>query len=249
MKKIISLFLAALLLAGCGACAYAEEGAEAVDYTTGTPWLCIDLEGVVTKDTPASLKDNYALWANKDAILALEIPKGYSSMGTIMELGLKQAEDVKNMFLGDAPKGHGALMAYHLFRLMMDWDSRNALGVQPLKAETDAVEAIDSIDALTAYFLETPPEDRAGSLWNCSLRIDLSDSSRYILAVNSRSLLLGDSAEYSRLTDLGAIKKKAYTELARKMLIKLGYTEEEAARKIENCFAFEGMFAPSVYTI
>jgi len=56
MGKVICLMLAALVF---GTCAFAEE--RSVDYTTGTPWLCIDLEGVVTADTPANLKDNYAL--------------------------------------------------------------------------------------------------------------------------------------------------------------------------------------------
>ena len=85
MRKVICLMLAILVF---GSCAFAEEGT--VDYKTGTPWLCIDLEGVVTADTPASPKDNYALWANKDAILALEIPEGYSDMGTARSLMIKQ---------------------------------------------------------------------------------------------------------------------------------------------------------------
>jgi len=161
---------------------------------------------------------------------------------------IKQAEDVKNMFLGDAPESHDALLAYHLFQLMMDWDSRNALGVQPLKKQTDAVESIDSLDALTAYFVEVPGEEQAGSLWSCGPEIDPADSTRYILSISSCGLLLGDSAEYSQLTDFGSIKKEAYTELARKMLAKLGYSEKEAALKISNCFVFEGMFASAVYT-
>ena len=245
MKRLTAVFLCLALLFSC---AFAGEAAETVDYTTGTPWLCIDLEGVVTADTPVNAKDNYALWANKDKILAMEIPTGYPEMGAIMGLVLKQAEDVKNMFLGDAPEGHDALLAYNLFQLMMDWDSRNALGIQPLKEETDAVEAIGSIDALTAYYLETPAEEQAASLWKFGIQVDLTDSSRYILAIDSRNLLLGDSAEYTKLTGYGEIKKKAYTDLARKMLIKLGYTEVEAEKKIENCLAFEGMFASSVYT-
>ena len=40
--------------------AAAADAAGATDYTTGTPWPCIDLEGVVTPDMPADLKDNFA---------------------------------------------------------------------------------------------------------------------------------------------------------------------------------------------
>ena len=246
-KKMISIMIASLLLAGLGNSIFAAE-TDAPNYTSGTPWLCIDLEGVVTEDTSVNLKDNFALYVNKDKILSLEIPEGYSSFGTFMDVAMKQAEDVKNMFLGDAPEGHDALLAYHLFELMMDWDSRNGLGVQPLKELTDAVESIDSIDALTAYFLEVPIEEQVGCLWGSGPTIDQADSNRYILGISSCGLLLDDSSEYSKLTDYGAIKKEASSDLARKMLVKLGYSEDEALQKIENCLAFESMFAPVVYT-
>lgn len=247
MKKLNSIMIVFLLLAGLGNSIFAAE-TEVPDYATGTPWLCIDLEGVVTEDTPVNLKDNFALYVNKDNILQLEIPEGYSDFGTFRSVVKKSNEDVKNMFLGDAPKGHDALLAYHLFELMMDWDSRNALGVQPLKKLTDAVESIDSIDALTSYFLEVPIEEQAGSLWSSGPRRDLADSNRYILNITSCGLILDDSSEYSKLTDYGAIKKEACSDLARKMLVKLGYSEDEALQKIENCFAFESMFAPVLYT-
>ena len=106
------------------------DDAAAVDYSSGTPWPYIDLEGVVTPDTPTDLKDNFALYANKDKLLNLEIPQGRPFGGAFMDLIEMQAEDVKNMFLGEAPKEHDAKLAFDLFWLMMDWDSRNALGVR-----------------------------------------------------------------------------------------------------------------------
>ncbi len=247
MKKLICVLLAILLLAGLGVNAFAEDS-QSPDYTTGTPWPDIDLEGVVTPDTEASLKDNFALAVNKDAILALEIPEGFSSAGTVMDVALQEIEDLKSMFLGDEPESREAKLAYYLYQLIMDWDSRNAVGVAPLKELTDAVEAIDSIDALTAYFLDVPVEDQLFSLWGAGSTTDLIDSSRHVLAVTSCALLLDDSAEYSEMTDYGAIKKEARSELARKMLVKLGYTEEEALQKIENCLAYEAMLAPVMYT-
>ena len=119
----------------------------------------------MTEDTPTSLKDNFALYVNKDDLLALEIPEGYARTGTFYSAEMQQAEDIKNMFLGEAPQAHDAKLAYNLFQVMMDWDSRNAQGVTPLREQIDLVEAIDSIDALIAYFVETPAEDLLSSLW------------------------------------------------------------------------------------
>ncbi len=250
MKKFLSILLAAVMMLSVGTAAFAEIAEEqaAVDFGSGTPWPDIDLDGVVTEDTHAELKDNFALYVNKDRILSLEIPEGYPYAGTIMDVEMQESDDLENMFMGDKPASHDAGLAYDLFRLMMDWDSRNAQGVAPLKEQTDAVEAIDSLEALNAYFTEVPVEDQLFSLWSAGATEDLTDSSRYILCADTCSLLLGDSAEYSTLTEYGAIKKAALTELADKMLVKLGYTEEEASQKIENCFAFETMLAPSVFT-
>ena len=244
MKKLLSILLALAMLASLTAPAFADEP----DYTTGTPWLCIDLDGVVTADTPVDLKDNFALAVNKDKILALEIPEGRAYGGTLMDVNLKKTEDLKNMFLGDAPEEHDARLAYDLFQLMMDWDSRNALGVAPLKEQIAPVEAIDSVEKLSAYFVETRDEDELASLYFAGSTQDYLDSDRHVLAVMDIGMLLDDAAEYEKLTDYGAIKKDAITELARKMLVKLGYTEDEAQRKIDNCFAFETMLAPALYT-
>ena len=228
--------------------AAAADAAGATDYTTGTPWLCIDLEGVVTPDTPADLKDNFALAVNKEKILNLEIPEGHASGGTMTDLELQQAEDVKKMFLGETPAEHDAKLAYDLFWMMMDWDSRNALGVAPLKEKTDKIEAISTIDGLMDYFAKTPPEKQLTVLWRAGTNTDFNDSSRYILAVADPGVLLRDSAEYKKLTPFGKTKKDAYTALAQKMLVKLGYSEEEAAQKIDNSFAFETMAADTIYT-
>ena len=168
MKKVICILLAAAVLLSLGVAAFAEEETAATDYTTGTPWPDIDLDGVVTPDMPAELKDNFALFVNKDKILELEIPEGYSYGGTVRDLLLLQAEDVKNMFLGEEPDTHDEKLAYDLFWLMMDWDGRNALGVAPLKERINEIEAISSIDELMAYFVETPIEKRIGSLWGGS---------------------------------------------------------------------------------
>lgn len=250
MKRLIAVLLAVLLLASLpsGAFAEAAEAPSAVDYTSGTPWPDIDLDGVAGALPAAEAKDNFALYANRDAILDLEIPEGYPYAGTMMDLTLQNAEDIQNMFLGDAPEGQDARLAYDLFKLMMDWDSRNALGIEPLKKMTDAVEALDSIEALNAYYFDVPYEEQLSSVWSSGSTVALDDSSRNILAVSSCSLLLGDSAEYEKLTDYGAIKQAAFSELSQKMLMKLGYTEEEAQQKFDNCLAFEALVAPVIYT-
>ena len=244
MQKLFKVVLGlAMALSVFGTAMAAEP-----DYRNGTPWPDTDLDGVVTEDMEASIKDNFVLAVNKEDILAIKIPEGYSSGGTVTDLRLKQNEDLKKMFLGKEPAGHDQKLAYHLFQLMMDWESRNAQGVLPLKKQTEAIESVGTISDLNAYFLESDPEDCMAILWPAFSEADVKDSSRNILNIGFAPLLLGDSAEYGKLTEFGSIKKKAFSDLAQKMLEKLGYSEEQSRQKIENCFALESKMAPAIYT-
>ncbi len=239
MKKAISILLVAVLCMSIGASVFAQSGAEEIDYTTGTPWLDIDLEGNVTADTPTDLKDNYALWANKDRILSMEIPVGYLAGGNTSDVNYKATEDLKALFHGEVPEDHDSRLAYDYFYLLCDWDARDARGVAPLKEMIDVVEGITSLDALTEYFVKTPWEDRLYCLWKESSRFDTEQPGYNILSVKNGYSLINDPAEYLEMTDYGEEQLETYEAFFGKVLEKLGYSEEEAKQKFENCFAWE----------
>ena len=238
--------------AGAGGSEYAAENEPDpnTDYTTGTPWLCSFLDGNVTEDTPTpDLKDDFFLAVCKDDLASRQIPEGYSICGTMYDVAMQSDEDIKNLFTQNTESdSHDAQLALNLYSLYMDWDTRNELGVTPLKERVDAVEAIDSIEALTEYLGTTPYEDQLGALYEIDMMDDLDDSTVHILYIAQGSLLLEDPAEYRELTAYGATIKEARTKLADRMLRKLGYSEEEAAGKIENCLAFETELAQAMMT-
>ena len=242
---MLCMLLAVLLLASIGTPALAqldaESSAEEIDYTTGTPWMNIDLEGNVTPDTPTDLKDNYALWANKDRILSMEIPAGYLAGGNTSEVNYKATEDLKALFHGAVPEDHDSRLAYDYFYLLCDWDARDARGVAPLKEMIDVVEGITSLDALTEYFIKTPWENRLFCLWRESSQFDMEKPGYNILSIKNGYNLISDPEEYFEMTDYGEEQLETYEAFFGKMLEKLGYSEEEAKQKFENCFAWEAL--------
>ena len=219
--------------------ALAEIGGDEIDYTTGTPWMDIDLEGNVTPDTPTDLKDNYALWVNKDRILSMEYPEGYIAAGNTSDVNYKADQDLKALFGGEAPEDHDARLAYDYYYLLSDWDARDARGVEPLKDMVAAVEGIADLDALTAYFVKTPWEDRLSALWREKVRQDPDKPGWNILSVNAGYSFLNDPAEYLEMTEDGKAIKETVDAFCMEMLAKFGYSEAEAEQKIENCFAWE----------
>ncbi|MBQ3790838.1 MAG: FtsX-like permease family protein [Lachnospiraceae bacterium] len=218
------------------------------DYSTGTPWLAPDVDGNVTEKTPASAKDNFALYVNKEDILQLEIPKGESYAGPRADLEAERTRDIRALFEGDRPEGHDPRLAYDMYRLMNDWAGRDALGASPLQKLTDQVEALSSIEELSDYLSMTPPEETLAGLWNCAIQSDPMDADRYIITVSPSGLFLEDSAEYLNPTKEGRQLRGEKTALFLHLMKKIGYTEKEAERKIENCIAFEKMLAASCPT-
>ena len=211
----------------------AENSSEEIDYTTGTPWMYIDLVGNVTADTPADPKDNFALWANKDRILSLQIPEGYATAGDLVDLTLKADADRKAMFHGPVPENHDARLAYDYYYLLADWDSRNAVGVAPLKELIDVVDAVKSLEDMTKYLVNTPGEDRLFRLWTPETRQNPEEPGSSMLSLKQSAFFLLDRAEYQNMTAEGEYQIEVFTTFLQKMLIKLGYSEETAKQKIE----------------
>ena len=219
----------------------AESSSEEIDYTTGTPWMNVDLIGNVTADTPTDPKDNYALWANKDRILSFKIPEGYISAGDLVDLTIQADADRKAMFHGSVPENHDAALAYNYYYLLTDWDSRDASGVAPLKEMVDVVDEINSLEDLTEYLVNTPGEDRLFCLWRPEARQNPEDPGNSMLSLKNGVVFLKDRAEYREMTDEGKYQKEALAAFFRKMLVKFGYSEEEAKQKFDNCFTWETM--------
>ena len=60
------------------------------------------------------------LAVNKDKLVELQIPDGLSNAGTTTNVTLKNDDDNRKMYLGDAPTEHDSKLAYDLFWLMME---------------------------------------------------------------------------------------------------------------------------------
>ena len=148
---------------------------------------------------------------------------------------------MKAMFHGSVPENHDARLAYDYYYLLGDWDSRNAVGVAPLKEMIDVVDGIKSLEDMTGYLVNTPGEDRLYRFWTPEARQNPEEPGSSMLSLKRSAFFLLDRAEYREMTDEGKYQIEVFTTFFQKMLAKLGYSEEEARQKIDNCFAWETM--------
>ena len=76
--------------------------------------------------------------------------------------------------------------------------------------------------------------------------VDFMDSDKYVLYIGSSGLSLGDSDAYTNPSEFDKKKKVALSKYYTKLLTIAGYTEEQAASKVDDMYKFESMIAPYI---
>ena len=246
IRNIISvgcLLLSALLL-----CVPALADANA--------WLNTDIDGAVTEDTPvARPQDDFNLAMNRDYILNLVIPEGNTGTG-----GFNELNQIVNQMRLDAIRdetltGHDAELVRRYYNMLLDWDTRDALGVEPAMPYVNQLRAIDSLEAMTEWFAdkrrggitaflsEGEKGGNTGCLFAYSVSNSSDDPSARVLSITPIGLSLGDPAEYTELSENGRVTKEAATAKWTALLHHLGFSEAETAKMIDNTFALEALLA------
>ena len=246
MKKLIAAYLClCLCLAAFGGAAFAESTSADGGRILDGRWLCADIRGNVTSDTPAELKNDFGIYVNKDWIVQAEIPEGEAQTGAGAEaaraLEDRQIALMKNT---DLP-GHDAELVRKLYKLVSDWDYRNAQGTEPVKPAIEAMKAIDSMDSLLAYMENKNAPLRFFPLI-VAVGADLANPDVYITQIAASSLILKDSAEYTERTLAGEQRFETNRQVALYMLQRLGFSEAEADAIIGNGMAFESIMAEHI---
>ena len=136
MKKLLSILLALTVLLSLGASAFAGN-----DDTPDGRWLCSDIDGSVTADTPAELKDDFHLYVNKDWFVNTPLPDGTLGYGTFEEMNDVLDERMLALIHDESLTGHDAELVHKLYRLASDWDYRDALGLEPAEKWMKAISS------------------------------------------------------------------------------------------------------------
>ena len=241
-KRAAALLLVLTLLSALAGTAFAEEDA----LNDGSPWVDYVLrENVETVEArPESPKDDLYLYANFDWAKNTEIRPGYTTESSFIDV----ADEIRNMCMevltDDSLQGEDAALVQGLYKACLDWDARNALGVEPLQKMIDRILAVSSLDELTALFCDR--DEEAGQFFGFGADTGLNDPETYLLGINPTGLMLGDSAEYVKRTEMGERIEAGYRMMAAKMLPKFGYTEEEASEMMDRALALETELAGGI---
>ena len=147
MKKLL-IGSAALLLVACGQEATTEPAAEAPPV----PVSGIDTSAMDTSVRPG---DDFFSYVNGAWVASTEMPADKSRYGVFDKLRDESQEAGKAIIEesanGDFPKGSDEQKVGDLYKSFLDWEGRDARGLEPLQPGLDRIGAVGSFDALAVY--------------------------------------------------------------------------------------------------
>ncbi|MDX1480976.1 MAG: M13-type metalloendopeptidase [Woeseiaceae bacterium] len=156
MNKPIGTIVAAALLA---ACSQSNEQTGNVTGDSASPTTELD-SGVYEEfmDESVDPGDDFHAYVNGGWLKATDIPPDKASYGISWILHEEAQENVRTIIEesaeGDFPKGSDEQKVGDLFASYMDLETRNRLGITPLEAEFNKIDALSSYEELAVYFAE-----------------------------------------------------------------------------------------------
>jgi len=178
------------------------------------------------------------------------IPGDHSSTGGFMDLvdNIEKTlmHDFADLLSGDLKPANAEMGEFKKFyALTRNFDRRNADGAAPLKPFIDRIEKLQSFADLNAQLADWY---RAGLPAPIEIGIDpdMKDTSNYAMYVDAPSLILPDKTYYAKDNPAAKQLLPIYTQMATKLLTMVGYTEAEAATKVDQTKQFDALIAPHV---
>ena len=219
------------------------------------PWICSDIVDNVTKLDGLSETDDFHAAVNREWLSSNTIPSGFFKYDVYDERQEQVNRDLLSIlesnvvYSDDAYISHCQELTQNFYTMWLDWDSRNARGVEPLREITEPLVSVKTLDELSAYLRQPDVIHSADVLCSLGVLPNLNDTAFYSVYIQPDNFVLGDDAEYYRNAADDDWKNQSwYTGNAAYMLERLGCTQEERDRILQDCFSFEKELAKSVMT-
>ncbi len=226
MKKLF-IGAIALLLAACGQDAANETAAASEE--TKAPISGIDIAAMDTTVRPG---DDFFSYVNGTWVANTEMPADKSRYGIFEILREESQEAVKAIIetsaTGDFPKGSDEQKVGDLYKSFLDWEARDARGVEPLLPELERISAISDHDDLAVYFAEAVKR-ALDAPFGVGQMPDLRDPQRYAIGAGQSGLGLPDREYYLKDDEKSETIRKQYVEHIAKMYDLAGLPDGAAA--------------------
>ncbi len=223
MRKLFIGAAALLVVAACGQTT--EQQATAVKPLASG----IDLNYMDTSVKPG---DDFFAYVNGVWLEETEIPADRSRYGGFSILRDESQANVKKIIeesaSGDFAKGTDEQKVGDLYKSYLDWETRNARGIEPLQAELDRINSISDYDDLAVYFAESNKRS-LGAPFAVAQYADFKDPKTYMIYAWQDGLGLPDREYYTLQDDKSVMLREQYVAHIEKMFALAGLEGGAAA--------------------
>ncbi len=231
LKAILTLAMA-LVVVGCGQ----DKEPELVSG--------VHLDALDRATRP---QDDFYQFTNGGWLDSTEIPEIYSGYTVYHEVNERVEEALRGIIesaaQSESDPGSEAQKVGDLYNSFMDLEAINAKGIEPIRAELEAIEAIDSIDSLTVAMASLL---RAGVPVPYRIQIypALEDSSQYTVYVNQSGITMPNRDYYLQTDNENfAAARDGLAPYISNILLRGGMDKYEAEQAAKNVVALETAIA------
>ena len=242
MKKKLFTALAALLFVS----AISADGPK--NYGGGKPWINSLIKENDMKVQQTSPKEDFHLYVNLNWLQKNDIPEGKKDFGSFREVENVIQKNILEVLTNQNIPGIDAENVRTLYHAILDWDARNAVGMKPLEDIISKIKEITTIDQLSNFITDPEKTFLVNQFFSVFNQPGYDDSTSYITTIGYDNFILDDAAEYKKRTEIGDRYYQAYLYRTKSLFARLGYSEAQAEKMLEDTLKLESLLAKKSYT-
>jgi len=227
LNRLFTFAASLAVLAACGQ----EPAAVSPEAQAAAPVSGIAYEYIDDSVRPG---DDFFTWMNGGWVRETEIPADKAAYGEFHALDERSQERVKTIIdeaaTGDFPDGSDEQKVGDLYRSFMDFDTRNAKGIEPLQPELDRIAAISTTRDLARYFAAASRRSYDAPFVT-GQETDFRNPDTYMIYAYQGGIGLPDREYYLADDERMATIREKYVEHVAKMFDLAGLPDGEAAAK------------------
>ena len=191
MKKLLCILLTLTMVLSLGVPAFAAEGER-----PGAAWIDSGIYGVYEGKGEIRLQDDFAAAVNREWAESAKINDGEANVSARTEHTDEINREKIALISGEKKDDEKLTSLQNLYALLLDWDARNAAGLDGLKPFVEDLMGLGSVEEMTA-FLSDPQRNLYGTPMVMDMVMgNTEDAFTNILYIMTPAMFSDDPAAY-----------------------------------------------------
>ncbi len=252
MKKITISILAFSGIVFLNSCSSTKTATATAETQQSVPPKLVEIPGNGLQlnyfDKSVRPQDDFFSYVNGNWMKTTQIPSDKTRWGSFDKLREdtdNASLEIMNKLLTDQfQQGSEGQKIQALYGSFVDWDKRNADGINPIKADLAKIDAIKSVADFQNYLIDATKTGK-NPFYSWSVRADMKNSVMNAIYLGGPALGLGKDY-YQKQNEANTKTLAEYKNFATKLFTVLGY--KNANQAAENVVNFENKLANYLLT-